>query len=313
MPLKYLSIMQVIDIQNFTEDVITEMINSCLEESINIEFKSAGALSKENLVKKEISKDISAFANSDGGLIFYGIDEENHIATSISFIDGNTFTKEWLENIIISNIQPKIVDLKIFPIRFNNDITKTVYVVKIPNSNSSPHINGDKKFYRRYNFQSVPMEEYEIRNLYLRQRESKVYPEVIVVKPIKIDEKNNDYSFYVEIQIVNDGFFVSEKYKVACNINNAFGIRIDYDNTKNYSVTSKIEKGIKISNNDIVPLFPNELFNVLSFTINIPKDRFDEITQNLESKILTYNVTGMEETEMNLKELLIKTKEQYYQ
>ncbi|MBK8245559.1 MAG: ATP-binding protein [Saprospiraceae bacterium] len=305
--------MQILETENFTENTLNEIINSCLEESINIEFKSAQALSKDNSVKKEISKDISAFANSDGGLIFYGINEENHIATSVSFIDGNTFTKEWLENVIISNIQPKIIDLKIFPIRFNNDFSQTVYVVKIPNSNSSPHINGDKKYYRRFNFQSVPMEEYEIRNLYLRQRESKVYPETLLVKPDYEHTTDDNYSFYVEIQIVNDGQFVSEKYKVACNISKASGIGISYDRTKNYSVTNKGENGIKISNNDIVPLFPNELFNVLSFTINIPKDYFEEITQRLEFKIFTFSITEMDETTMDLNDLLIKTKKQYYE
>jgi len=305
--------MQILETENFTENTINEIINSCLEESINIEFKSAQALSKENSVKKEISKDVSAFANSDGGLIFYGINEENHIATSLSFIDGNSFTKEWLENIIISNIQPKIIDLKIFPVRFNNEISKTVYVLKIPNSNASPHINGDKKYYRRFNFQSVPMEEYEIRNLYLRQRESKVYPEVLLVKPDLENSADDKYSFYVEVQIVNDGQFVSEKYKVACNFSNVTGIGISYDKTKNYSVTNKGENGIKISNNDIVPLFPNELFNVLSFSLNIPKNKFKEITQNLEFKIITFNVTEMDETTMDLNDLLIKTKNQYYE
>jgi hypothetical protein len=305
--------MKILEIENFSEETINNIITSSLEESINIEFKSAEALSNSNSVKKEISKDISAFANSDGGLIFYGINEENHIANSVSHINGNIFTKEWLENIIISNIQPKIIDLKILPIRFDSDISKTVYVVKIPNSNSLPHINGDKKYYRRFNFQSVPMEEYEIRNLYLRQRESKVYPEILVVKPVGMNEmKEGEYSFHVEIQIVNDGQYVSEKYKVACNFRNANGIKLIYDTTKNYNITHKFENGIKISNNDIVPLFPNELYNVLSFTLQIPKDKFDEITKTLEFKILTFNVTEMEETEKNINELLIKTKNQYY-
>ena len=305
--------MKILETDNFTEKTINEIIDFCLEESINIEFKSAQALSKENSVKKEISKDVSSFANSAGGLIFYGINEENHIATSISFIDGNTFTKEWLENIIISNIQPKIIDLKIFPIRFNNEINKTVYVIKIPNSNASPHINTDKKYYRRFNFQSVPMEEYEIRNLYLRQRESKVYPEVLLVKPDLKNTTDDKYSFNVEVQIMNDGQFVSEKYKVACHINNVTGIGISYDSTKNYNLTNKGENGFNISNNDIVPLFPYELFNVLSFKINIQKDKFEEITQILEFKIITFNITEMEETTMDLNDLLIKTKKQYYE
>ena len=184
--------MNLLEQEDFSEESILNIIKSNLEESINIEFKSAKALSKENSVKKEISKDVSAFANSDGGIIFYGIDELNHIATSISYIDGNIFTKEWLENVIISSIQPKIDDLRIIPIRFENKISQTVYIVKIPSSNFSPHINGDKKYYRRFNFQSVPMEEYEIRNLYFKSRESDIYFANYSIRPS--DEK--DESFY---------------------------------------------------------------------------------------------------------------------
>lgn len=58
------------------------------------------------------------------------------------------------------------------------------------------------------------MEEYEIRNLYLRQRESKVYPETLLVKPDYEHTTDDNYSFYVEIQIVNDGQFVSENIKL---------------------------------------------------------------------------------------------------
>lgn len=306
--------MQILNLDDFTEQTIKDIIDNSLEESINIEFKSALALSKETSVKKEISKDVSAFANSDGGIIFYGINENNHVASSVSFIDGRIFTKEWLENIIISSIQPKIADMIIYPIRFDMDIARTVYVVKIPRSTFSPHINADKKYYRRFNFQSVPMEEYEIRNLYLRQRESKVYSHGIIVKPVpEKDRYDDDHSFYIELQIANEGYYVAEKYKAACNFTNALGIGIIYDRTKNYSVTNKIGEEIKISNNDNVPLFPNEIFNALHFTLAIPKNEFNELVANIKFSILIYNVTDLDVIEMDISHLLMKTKEKYYE
>ena len=49
-------------------------------ESIHIDYKAGKALSGK---AKEISKDISAFANSDGGYVIYGVSEKEHLPTSI--------------------------------------------------------------------------------------------------------------------------------------------------------------------------------------------------------------------------------------
>src|SRR5690606_16713696 len=101
--------------------------------------------------------------------------------------DGNLFTKEWIENIVLSTIQPRIDNLKIIPIRYDDDISKSVYVVKIPKSNNSPHMNGDKKYYRRFNFQSVPIEEYEVKNLYNKKDNYNIDIEGIYTKILSKD------------------------------------------------------------------------------------------------------------------------------
>ena len=302
--------MQILKLQEFSEQTIREIISSSLEESINIEFKSGPSLSQAPATKKEIAKDISAFANSDGGLIFYGINEEDHVATSLSFIDGRVYTKEWLENVIIANIQPRIEGLDIFPIRFEGDLEKTIYVVKIPQSLSLPHISSDKKYYRRFNFQSVPMEEYEIRSLYFRQRESDISVYAVAVKCMDREERENkNHVFYIEIQIANDGKFISNNYKVACNISNCFDIIINYDKSNNYSITNRVEEGIKISNNEAIPLFPDEVLTVLGFKLSIPRTIFDNIISEMNFTILTFNTTKFESEKFDISEMLFKTKE----
>lgn len=166
--------MELHRLKEYDIDFVNSLISNEIEESINIEFKSAEALSKVDSKKKELSKDVSAIANSNGGIIVYGINEVNHKAESISFIDGNEFSKEWIEQVISSTIQRNIPELKIFPIRENGDINKTIYIVQIPESTEAPHICKDKKFYKRYNFESVAMEEYEVRQLYGRRIKSKL-------------------------------------------------------------------------------------------------------------------------------------------
>lgn len=162
------------DKEMYSYEDLVNLIENQIEESINLDYKSAKSLDNTDLKKRELAKDVSAFANSDGGIIIYGIQEENHKPTRLDFVNGNEYTKEWLENVIDSNIQQKIHGIKIYPIRINSDIKETVYVVKIPSSSSAPHISADKKYYRRYNFKSVPMEEYEVRLLYNRTSRAEV-------------------------------------------------------------------------------------------------------------------------------------------
>lgn len=295
----------------FTEEGIKKIISSKFEESINIEFKANGALSNVNSVKKEISKDVSSFANSDGGYIFYGISEIDHVADSMSYVDGNLYTKEWLENIIISSTQPRIQNLKIYPIRFESDLTKTVYAVEIPFSEDAPHINRDKKYYKRYNFQSVPMEEYEIKNLYFRQGSSIVTFLKAVVKPT---EQNDDdkISFYTEIVVTNEGRFIVEKYKVAVNFKNADGCNISAHPLKKYSFTNKLEEGVALTSTELIPIFPEEQFAALSFTLTFSKSKFFEICETIECELIIHNKDATEFYDYDIAPTLIKIKETYY-
>lgn len=55
--------------EDYNIDDIIALIDNEAEESVHLDFKAAGALSKDDKKKAEIAKDVSAFANSDGGII----------------------------------------------------------------------------------------------------------------------------------------------------------------------------------------------------------------------------------------------------
>jgi hypothetical protein len=93
--------------------------------------------------------------------------EDGHVPTRIDTgYDPNVISKEWLEQVINSRIQRRIDGLVIkqvpLPVSSNG---KVAYVVHIPASRRAPHQASDKRFYKRFNFQSVAMEEYEIRDV----------------------------------------------------------------------------------------------------------------------------------------------------
>ena len=67
--------------------VLYDYINSAINTfccRIYISRRRGGALSKDDKKKAEIAKDVSAFANSDGGIILYGIEEQEHKAHALS-------------------------------------------------------------------------------------------------------------------------------------------------------------------------------------------------------------------------------------
>ncbi|WHT40378.1 ATP-binding protein [Myroides sp. mNGS23_01] len=266
--------MELHKLDNYDIEFIESLIMNEIEESINLDFKSADALSKADAKKKEISKDVSAFANSNGGIIIYGVNEINHKASELSFVNGNEFTKEWLEQVISSTIQRNIPNLKIFPIRKSGQIEKTIYVVQIPESFEAPHIAKDKKFYKRYNFESVAMEEYEVRNLYGKKLKSKLILSGYNISCIGVE--GDEVKFMCQSGVINEGEIAEPDYKVNVYFNNydSSNIKIHWrvdGVSRNSDYTILGNNRVKISNTGISTIFPNETVNVIRFNFDIKK------------------------------------------
>ena len=90
------------------EDIRSLMCNK-IGESLNLDYK------KELGSNEEIAKDISAFANTLGGKIIYGVNEEGGIPVSMVWIDKEG-VKERIENVILSRIQPELKGYDIYSI-----------------------------------------------------------------------------------------------------------------------------------------------------------------------------------------------------
>ena len=139
-----------------------------VRESRFIEYKRELPSTKDSDVK-DLLADVSAFANSSGGTILYGIDEDQGEPIACTGIGINDPQKaiERLNNIIGNSLDP--------PLRgFNFDVIerddgKRVLVLQINQSPSAPHMlnKGSPKFYSRGVAGNVPMGCYEIRSAFL--------------------------------------------------------------------------------------------------------------------------------------------------
>jgi hypothetical protein len=159
---------------------IDKLISTQTQESLHLDYKDSRAVDKSK--RAEISKDVSAFANSDGGAIIYGVIEQDHLPVSRdSGVDQAHYTREWLEQVVNSNISPRLEGVQIIQIPVSKN--KSIYVIGIPKSFRGPHQAADKKYYKRFNFQSEPMEDYEINDI--RSRQNSIPPLISFTTELK--------------------------------------------------------------------------------------------------------------------------------
>jgi Putative DNA-binding domain len=149
-----------------TKADLDRLVAEGITESLTLDYKRSLALANKSKSRDEICndlcKDVSAFANSAGGQIVYGMEEDKYVPTKLDDGVDPPVTKEWIEQVLDSRIQPRIEGLVITPIRLAKGYG---FVLTIPQATSrAPHQAPDKKYYKRQNFQSSPMEDYEIRD-----------------------------------------------------------------------------------------------------------------------------------------------------
>ena len=125
----------------------------------------------------DVSKDVSSFLNSDGGVLIYGVPETNdHTSTGgspapLSEPEGigfpreggrtETVSKETIERLITDNIQP-IPDANLFKITEVGFQDRIVFVVEVAAGIGNVWQAKDKRYYHRSNYENRPMEHNHI-------------------------------------------------------------------------------------------------------------------------------------------------------
>lgn len=150
---------------DWTEDDLQSLIRDGVQESLHLDYKASRSLDKTDQKKiNEMSKDVAAFANSDGGRIIYGVIEVGHLPQSIDDgVTDLTVSREWIEQKLQSTIKPRVQGITIKQIPLSSG--GNAFVIDIPAATAfAPHMASDNKYYRRFNFSSVPMEDYEVKD-----------------------------------------------------------------------------------------------------------------------------------------------------
>lgn len=185
-------------------DLIESWIKSKVPESNELDYKESISVASRK-EKIELGKDISSFANVRGGALLYGVPEIKEDGVPIPDdlskcgIDLHGNLSEDIENILFSVIVPPLTELDIRILKLEELHPKVLLFIYHPESWNKPHmLEGykDHRYYRRGNFQSVPMSEEEIEAAYLFRK-------------ISLSHANNffDTGFFKEIPSNHGRFF----------------------------------------------------------------------------------------------------------
>jgi len=191
---------------------LLSLIDNQVKESLYLDYKQAAALENTDKKKNEISKDISSFANSDGGQIIYGIKENKHLPIET---DGLEIEKrEWLNQVVNSRIYPRISGLRIQEIPLKSG--KYAFIVSIPQSYTA-HQAHDRRYWKRTELNKEQMYDYEIKQTINRGREPRL-------KMIIPDNKSNFNSkvsqLCLTLLIQNEGSISAKSPEIYVHIPN---------------------------------------------------------------------------------------------
>lgn len=173
---KCIGVIHIFDkkLQDITEEDLHNLIKNKVIENKTLEYKEKLNLSKDN-DKKEFLADITAFANSEGGYIIYGIRENKGLPVEFLGIEDKDQDKDKLtqtiNNLLQDGVSPRIADVKLHFLELNNE--KQILIIKILQSFMSPHrvvIKGHNEFYARNSNGKYKMDVNELRTAFMFQQ-----------------------------------------------------------------------------------------------------------------------------------------------
>lgn len=162
-----------------TKADLQRLVEEGLEESLTLDYKASPSLSRDGKAPDELCKDVTALANSAGGQLVYGVEEDKFTKKPSRVDDGVAdpkVTREWIEQILNSRVQPRMNGVTTSRIDMGNG--QFGYVIYIPQTQTGPHQAPDGKYYKRFDLQSAPMHDYEIRDIMRRSTTPDLFTEL---------------------------------------------------------------------------------------------------------------------------------------
>lgn len=158
------------DVEQWTYGKIVDLVHEGYDENDVLEIKK-----EINTDSERFTQSVCAFANTDGGTIIFGIDNNRqkslHLNDRICGLDD---TDQLKRNIIdkIKNIEPSIPIKNLIFRKSNIKLPngKVIVILKVQSSNNKPH-QYNHLFYKRLSDGNDPMNVSEVKQLILKSQQ----------------------------------------------------------------------------------------------------------------------------------------------
>jgi hypothetical protein len=151
---------------------IERLVAARAAESLTLEFKAA-PWDRNDQGKREALKDITAMANTRGGLILIGVAEDNNAASGLRPVSAEAAETERsrINDLVTAGVEPRLYGVGIEAVPVDSGV---VLALHIPRSPSRPHrvsSGGSNRFWLRNSTGTYEANVADLRNLFLQSAE----------------------------------------------------------------------------------------------------------------------------------------------
>ncbi len=174
--------------------------------------RKSGRLLDDSGFRHDLAKAFSAFANSGGGHILIGIEDDGTLTGAPICKKGRTTTREWLEQLIPGLIEPVPTAFRLHSVSTSVETPlpegKTILVIDIADSSHAPFQSRvDKKYYYRVGSHSVAAPHYYLEALRNRKIAPSLDADLADVRLSRMKQVGDDVfiQYVVHFKITNVG------------------------------------------------------------------------------------------------------------
>lgn len=200
----------------FTQADVDALLANKSEEGLYLEFKAGAALTT-SADRGELVKDCTGFANAAGGLLIYGIAEQevrgSKVASHLDPVQDAGATPDWYTQVIHGNSAPPFGNFEISEVVLAGG--GRIVAVNISEASTAHQNLRDCKYYQRAGRKTAPMEDYHVRDV--MGRRVKPVADVQITLPAML-RTGDLHRYYLSVRVQNIGLVTLEKWSLEIDI-----------------------------------------------------------------------------------------------